>query len=166
MLRSVCQIPAVLWCCVFLLILSESISAQSNGSYQSFQFRKFEVTVLSPYQLIHVNDDNAQYVNSLIREELESAGLVFSSSPDFFVDVSVSLRWQRQFSRGVFFGQPVYQVGTLTVKLTKVENDVVLWEGSNTTPLWKVKEKRMKNRVDNIVAKVFKNFDLDTASAD
>ena len=142
-----------------LLNVHFALPQKQNSKHETFEFRDFEVTVLSPYQMIHVSQDNAQFVKTHIKNELESHGLVKSSSPDLYVDIFVTLRLQRQFSRGYFFGQPIYQVGTLTVRLIEATNDEVLWEGAKTIPLWKVKEKRLRKRVDNIVAKTFKDFD-------
>ena len=52
-----------------------------------------------------------------------------------------------------------YQVGTLNVQLVDVIRANVLWEGSRSIVLWKKKEKKIRKRVDNIVAKLFKDFD-------
>ena len=130
--------------------------------YQTIGFRNFDVTVLSPYQMTHLNKDNAQFIRSYILRELEPHGLTISAAPDLYVDVSVVVKMQRQFSRGYFFGLPIYQVGTLTVQLMEVKDEGLLWKGSKTIPLWKMKERKARKRVDTIVSRIFKDFDLST----
>jgi len=165
---SFCQVPAILSCCLIMLLGGHFATPQSGGNYETFGFRKFEATVLSPYQMIHVNQENAQFVRSHILEELETHGLTLSSSPDLYVDLFVFLKLQGQVTGGYSAsmsgsrGLSIYEVGTLTVQLIEAKDNEVLWESSRTIPLWKKKEKKIRNRVDNIVAKLFKNFDSST----
>jgi len=150
-------------CCILFLFYSHFLISQSSSSYKTFGFQKFEATILTPYQWIHVNQENAQFVKSYIQKELEAHGLRLSSSPDLYVNVNVILKLQQQD-----LGQDsqltsrlisTYQVGTLNVQLVDVIRANVLWEGSRSIVLWKKKEKKIRKRVDNIVAKLFKDFD-------
>jgi len=151
----------------YILMLSYSHFAISQPSqYESFGFQKFEATVLSPYQMIHINQENAQFVKSYIQKELEAHGLRLSSSPDLYVNVNVILKLQQQDigQDSQLRSRPnnsisIYQVGTLNVQLVDVIRANVLWEGSRSIVLWKKKEKKILKRVDNIVAKLFKDFD-------
>jgi hypothetical protein len=146
-------------------MLSYSHFAISQPSqYESFGFQKFEATVLSPYQMIHINQENAQFVKSYIQKELEAHGLRLSSSPDLYVNVNVILKLQQQDlgqDDSQLRSRPIstYQVGTLNVQLVDVIRANVLWEGSRSIVLWKKKEKKIRKRVDNIVGKLFKDFD-------
>jgi hypothetical protein len=146
-------------------MLSYSHFAISQPSqYESFGFQKFEATVLSPYQMIHINQENAQFVKSYIQKELEAHGLRLSSSPDLYVNVNVILKLQQQDlgqDDSQLRSRPIstYQVGTLNVQLVDVIRANVLWEGSRSIVLWGKKEKKIRKRVDNIVAKLFKDFD-------
>ena len=147
----------------YILMLSHSHFAISQPSqYESFGFQKFEATVLSPYQMIHINQENAQFVKSYIQKELEAHGLRLSSSPDLYVDVNVILKLQQQDlgQDSQLRSRPIstYQVGTLNVQLVDVIRANVLWEGSRSIVLWKKKEKKIRKRVDNIVGKLFKDF--------
>ena len=164
---SFCQVPAILSCCLIMLLSGHFATPQSGGNYETFGFRKFEATVLSPYQMIHVNQENAQFVRSHILKQLETHGLTLSSSPDLYVDLFVFLKLQGQVTGGYSAesgsrGLSIYEVGTLTVQLIEVKNNEVLWESSRSIPFWKKKEKKIRNRVDNIVAKLFKNFNPST----
>jgi len=165
---SFCQVPAILSCCLIMLLGGHFATPQSGGNYETFGFRKFEATVLSPYQMIHVNQENAQFVRSHILKQLETHGLTLSSSPDLYVDLFVFLKLHRQVTGGYSAsvsgsrGLSIYEVGTLTVQLIEAKNNEVLWESSRSIPLWKKKEKKIRNRVDNIVAKLFKNFNPST----
>ena len=143
-------------------IEKKNLSPNQSVDYETIGFRKFDVTVLSPYQMTHLNQENAQFVRSYILRELEPHGLTVSDSPDVYVDVSVVVKMQQQFSRGYFFGLPIYQVGTLTVQLMEVKEEELLWKGSKTIPLWTMKERKARKRVDTIIAKIFKNFDPST----
>jgi hypothetical protein len=129
--------------------------------FETLQFRDFNVTVRTPYQMTHVNQQNAEFLKSHILQEMETYGFTVSSSPDLFVDISILVKLQAQFSRGSAFGMPIHQVGTLTVRLMEADQNLVLWEGSKTIPLWSMKERKAKQRVEQVVAKIFKDFDPD-----
>lgn len=154
-----------------LLILScnNFVFPQSGESYHTFGFHKFDATVLSPYQMIHVNQENAQFVRSLIQKELESRGLQLSSTPDYLVNVKVILKLHQQIlgqETQVRSGHSqnhsisIYQVGILEVELVD-EKENAYWKGSRSMPLWKKKEKTIRKRLDNFVAKLFKKFEAD-----
>ena len=118
--------------------------------------------------MIHVNQENAQFVRSFVQKEMETHGLILSSSPDLYVDLFVSLKLQEQVNRGISVASyaprslAYYQVGTLTVQLMESKENEVLWEGSKTIALWKMKEKKIRKRADYIVSRIFRKFDPNT----
>ena len=161
---------SIVLCCTLIQFGYLYVTPQSGDNNQTFSFRKFEATVISPYQMIHVSQENAQFVRSHVLTELEAHGLSHSDSADLYVDLFVHLKLERQATGGLIStnsggynmqGISIYEVGTLTVKLHDATNDKLLWEGSRTIPLWKKKEKRIRKQVDNLVDKIFKNFDLE-----
>lgn len=154
-------------CCILFLFYSHFVIPQSTKPYKTFGFQKFEATVLSPYEMIHVTQENAQFVKSYIQKELEAYGLQLSSSPDIYVNIYVDVELEEQAIGGItIMPKPeyasFYEVGTLNVQLVDTIETKILWEGSRSMMLWKKKEKKIRKRVDNIVAKLFKNFDPST----
>ena len=157
-------------CCCLVLICCHLASSQSDTDYQTFAFRKFEATVLSPYEMIHVNQANAEFVRSHVQNELEERGVTQSSNPSMYADILVNLKLERQntggytgsFDSGGYnkSGFSIYEVGTLVIRLSDAKNNEILWEGSRTVPLWNKKEKKIRRRVDNIVAKIFKSYHI------
>ncbi len=165
------QAQFVVLCCAIMLFGSHFVIPQSDAAYQNFAFRKLEANVLSPYQMIHVSQENAQFVRSYVLKEMEAHGLTHASSPDIHVDIFVSLKLERQNTGGSTYtenyssttsGVSIYEVGTLTVQLNEVENNNLLWEGSRTIPLWTKKEKKIRKRVKGMISKIFKGFDPNT----
>ena len=141
-----------------------------NAVSKSFNFRKFEATVNSPYQMIHVSQENAQFVKSHVQKELEEHGLIrAASSPELYVDLFVNLKMERQATGGhagadgdggsMVRGVSIYEIGTLTIKLNSAANNSLLWQQSRTIPLWKKKERKIKKRVAKMVVKIFNDFD-------
>ena len=158
----------IAFCCLMMLVCHDLVYSQSSDFYRTYGFRKFEATVLSPYEMIHVNQENAEFVRSHIRDQLEAQGMAFSTAPEVFVDIFVHLKLEKQntggysgsFESGGYgkSGFSIYEVGTLSVRLSDAANNKLLWENSRTIPLWKKKEKKIRNRVDNLVSKLFKDF--------
>jgi len=151
---------ALLWC--------QFAMAQSSNRQQTFGFRVFEATVLSPYQMIHISQENASFVRTQVQKELESYGLTHVSSPDIYVDIFIHLKLENQttsgysggFSEGGYTkGYSIYEVGTLIIKLNDAADDRLVWQGSRTVPLWKKKEKRIRKKVHQVITKILRRFD-------
>ena len=141
---------------------------KSDINSSTFGFRKFEATVLSPYQMMHVREDNADFVRSHVAKELQERGMIDAPDPDIFVDIYVHLKLERQATSGyagsfesgrITSGVSIYEVGTLIIRLVDSQSNQMLWEGSRTIPLWRKKEERIRKKVDGMVAKIFRNFD-------
>ena len=134
----------------------------------TFAFRKFEATVLSPYQMIHVREDNADFVRRHVAKELEERGMIDASDPDVYVDIYVHLKLERQTTSGyagsfengtITSGVSIYEVGTLIIRLVDPQSNQMLWEGSRTIPLWRKKERKIRKKVDGMVTKIFRKLD-------
>ena len=164
---------AFVLCCSLMLLGSHYVLPQSEETYQTFAFRKFEATVNSYNQMIHLDEENAQIFRSHVFKELEAHGLTLASSPDIYVDLFVQLEFEQQItggysgtSDGTIDGQDIYtsgisnyEVGTFIIQLIQPENGNMLWQGSSAIALWNDKKKKIQKQVEKVVTKIFKDFD-------
>ncbi len=167
-------------CCILFLFYSHFVIPQSTKPYKTFGFQKFEATVLTPYQMIHVNQENAEFIKSRIIHELEIHGLRLQENPDLLINVMVKidqvfqpredtpesndgktpLPYTNADAEMVRLGGGVYgKAGTIIVELLDAMDKAIVWSGSRSTMLYNKNEKSLRKKTNKTVAKIFKNFD-------
>ena len=162
--------------CIIVLFYSQFALAQP-AQYQTFGFNRFEATVLSPYQLVHLNKENAQYVRSLVMSELETYGMSLSNNPDLLVNIRIDIshvlqprevknsrKWMPAHSKEkeqYIIQEGVYaKVGTISIEFEDpANNSSIVWEGSRSIALWGKNEKTLMKNTRKAVTKILKRFD-------
>ncbi len=166
---QLCQFPTML-CCTLFLFYSLFAIPQSGSSYETFRFQKFEAAVLTPYQMIHVNQENADFIQSRIKHELEIHGLRLQESPDLFINIKTTIKEEvqaRDPSSGplAFYSEDVPvkllygKIGTITIELEDAKKNIKVWSGARSIMLWGKNEKTLRKKTNKTIAKIFKKFD-------
>jgi len=171
--------PVTISCCILVLFYSHFLISQSSSSYKTFGFQKFEATILTPYQWIHVNQENAEFIKSRIIHELEIHGFRLQENPDLLINVMVKIdqvfQPREDNTTESFDGETPFpytnaemvrleggvygKAGTIIVELLDAKDKAIVWSGSRSTMIYNKNEKSLRKKVNKTVAKIFKNFD-------
>ena len=126
--------------------------------------------------MIHVNQENAEFIKSRIVHELEIHGLRLQENPDLLINVMVKIdqvfQPREDYSNDgetpfpytnaemVRLDAGVYgKASTIIVELLDAMDKAIVWSGSRSTMLYNKNEKSLRKRTNKTVAKIFKNFD-------
>jgi len=155
-----------------VLFAADSLQAQNNSKFQTFDFLDFDVQLLTDHK---INQENVDYLKTAITKQLEAKGLSQGSNPDLAVNIGVVVEEETQTRETDirdmrYMGQRnyhweveevvvgVYKVGTVSVELVDTRANKAVWEKSDSNVIRK--QKGVQKKIDKGVARIFKKFDV------
>jgi hypothetical protein len=164
--------PTLIGLTTLIMAVFTASPLQGQNNYQTFDFLDFNVKVLTEHQ---VNEQNVEYLKTVIPKELESKGLQKATNPDLVVNIGLVVEEEVQTRETDirdmrYMGQRnyhweveevpvgIYKMGTVSVELVDTGENKVVWRGQEKNVINKNPSK-VRKKIDKGVARMFKKFD-------
>jgi len=140
--------------------------------YQTYNYLKFSY---AHYDSIPYNEQNYAYLIEQMDKHMKAKGMSLADDPNLVMNIGVVIRQEQQTRETDvrtdmnYAGQRnyhweseeqvvgVYDVGDVTIDFVDTKKDILVWQASIDGMMSK-NEKKMKERIDYAVEKIFESF--------